>query len=71
MPTVAIRLSENESKALNRVVRLTERTKTYILREALRNYLREYVDYQIALDRLNDTTDEIISTKEMRKLLRV
>jgi len=70
MPTVAIRLSEGESKVLNRVVRLTERTKTYILREALHNYLREYVDYQIALDRLNDTTDEIISTKEMRNLLR-
>jgi predicted DNA-binding protein len=70
MPTVAIRLSESESKVLNRVVRLTERTKTYILREALHNYLREYVDYQIALDRLNDTTDEIISAKEMRNLLR-
>ncbi|MBA7465780.1 hypothetical protein ES707_00952 [subsurface metagenome] len=69
MPTVAIRLSKDESKALNTVVRLTERTKTYILREALHNYLKEYADYQIALDRLNDKSDEIVSTKEMRKLI--
>jgi len=69
MPTVAIRLSDQEFKVLNSITRVTERTKTYILKEALRNYLREYVDYQIALDRLNDVRDEIISTKEMRKLL--
>jgi len=69
MPTVAIRLSKDESKALNTIVRLTERTKTYILREALNNYLKEYVDYQIALDRLNDKDDAIIFTKEMRKLI--
>jgi len=69
MPTIAVRLSKGESKALNSVVRLTERTKTYILREALRSYLKEYVDYQIALDRLNDKDDAIISTKEMRKLI--
>jgi len=69
MPTVAIRLSKDEAKALNTIVRLTERTKTYILREALNNYLKEYADYQIALDRLNDKSDEIISTKEMRKLI--
>jgi len=69
MPTVTIRLSDQEFKVLNSITRVTERTKTYILKEALRNYLREYVDYQIALDRLNDVRDKIISTKEMRKLL--
>jgi len=69
MPTIAIRLSKDESKVLNSVARLTERTKTYILKEALHNYLRNYIDYQIALDRLNDRSDEIISTKEMRKLI--
>lgn len=69
MLTVAIKLSKNESKALNAIVLLTEKTKTYILREALHNYLKEYFDYQIALDRLNDKSDEIISTKELRKLI--
>jgi len=68
MPTVTIRLSKDESKALNIIVRLTKRTKTYILREALHNYLKKYADYQIALGRLNDKDDAIISTKEMRKL---
>ena len=69
MPTITMRLSNEESKILNSITRVTERTKTYILREALHNYLKEYVDYQIALDRLNDVSDEIISSKEMRKLL--
>ncbi len=46
-----------------------ERSKTFIIRKAIESYLQEYVDYLIALDRLRDKDDEIISSDEMRERL--
>ena len=37
--------------------------------KAIEEYLDDQVDYQIALERLNDKNDPIISAKEMKKLL--
>jgi len=69
MPMIALRISEEELNALDSVAQTTERTRTYILKKALYSYLEEYVDYQIALDRLNDKDDPIISSEEMRRLI--
>jgi len=44
-----------------------QRPKSFIIRKALEIYMNDYVDYQIALDRLNDKDDKIISSKEMRR----
>ncbi|PIU51123.1 DNA-binding protein [Candidatus Desantisbacteria bacterium CG07_land_8_20_14_0_80_39_15] len=44
-----------------------QRPKSFIIRKALEIYINDYVDYQIALDRLNDKDDKIISSKEMRR----
>ena len=57
------------AKALDAITRETERPKTFILKKALESYLEEYADYQIALDRLTDKNDLIISSKELRKAL--
>ena len=40
-----------------------------MIKKALENYLNEYADYQIALDRLNDKDDEIITSKDLRLTL--
>ena len=40
-----------------------------MIRKAIEEYLREYADYLIALERLNDKDDAIISDAEMRELL--
>jgi 1,4-dihydroxy-2-naphthoate octaprenyltransferase len=37
--------------------------------EALKNYFSEYYDYQVAKDRFEDASDEIITSQEMRKHL--
>ena len=56
-------------RELEKVANLLERPKTYIVRKALEAYLEEYSDYLIALERLRDKDDLIISSKELREHL--
>lgn len=67
--TLSVRLPDNIANSLNRLCKKMERPKTFIIKKALKNYLTEYADYQIALDRLNDKDDEIISSKDLRSSL--
>jgi len=67
--TLSVRLPDNIANPLNRLCKKMERPKTFIIKKALENYLTEYADYQIALDRLNDKDDKIISSKDLRKNL--
>jgi len=69
--TISIRLPEGIAEQLEEIAHSIERTKTYLIRKAIKQYLEEYADYQIALDRLNDANDEIISGKEVRKHLEI
>ncbi|MCI0340593.1 MAG: hypothetical protein L0216_05505 [Planctomycetales bacterium] len=48
---------------------LTDRPKSSLIRKALEAYLEDYADYQIALDRLRDKDDPVISGAEMRRRL--
>jgi predicted DNA-binding protein len=47
----------------------TERSRTFLISEAIRTYLDEYGDYRIALDRLLDKNDDIIAGSELRSRL--
>lgn len=67
MSTVSVRLPDGLEKALESIIKETERSKTFIIRKALETYIEEYADYQIALDRLTDKNDRIISSKELKK----
>jgi predicted DNA-binding protein len=69
--TISLRLPENLNNELEKICGETERTKTFIIQKALSYYLNDYLDYQIALDRLNDKDDRILSLKEFRKRLNV
>ncbi|MCK5773087.1 MAG: ribbon-helix-helix protein, CopG family [Thermoplasmata archaeon] len=66
---VTMRLPEEISSELNELARVLDRSKTYILRKALEEYLDEYEDYLIAMERWNDKNDEIIDGKELRDSL--
>jgi RHH-type rel operon transcriptional repressor/antitoxin RelB len=66
---VSLRLPEDTAKALDEVARATERSRTYIILKALERYLSEHADYQVALDRLHDKDDPVISTGELRRRL--
>ncbi len=45
-----------------------DRPKAYIVNKALREYLEEYEDYLIALHRLNDKDDRLVSAEELNRL---
>ncbi|MEX0879145.1 MAG: ribbon-helix-helix domain-containing protein [Thermoanaerobaculia bacterium] len=64
--SVSIRLPDNTAKALEELARATDRPKTYFIEKALESYLAEYADYQVALDRLRDKDDPIVSSAELR-----
>ena len=68
--SASVRLSDRTAKALERLARLTDRPKTYFIEKALESYLAEYADYQVALDRLRDKDDPVISSSELKKRLR-
>lgn len=48
---------------------MTERSKTFLIRKALENYLEEYADYRVALERLRDKDDMIRAGRAIRKSL--
>jgi RHH-type rel operon transcriptional repressor/antitoxin RelB len=66
---VSVRLPADLAKRLDGVARETERPRSYIVQKALESYLEDYADLQIALDRLHDKTDKVVSGKELRRSL--
>jgi len=64
---VSVRLTDRTAKALNELAKATDRPRTYLIEKALESYLAEYADYQIALDRLRDKDDRVISAADLRK----
>lgn len=66
---ISIRLDENVLKELEALSKATERSRTFLISEAIKTYLAEYSDYRVALDRLLDKDDELISGSELRRRL--
>ena len=59
---------------VNRLVSLakaTHRSETFYVTDALKHYLEDYADAQIAKDRFNDPKSRILSGAEMRSKLGV
>ncbi len=67
--SISLRLPDEIAKALDDVAKATDRRRSYIITKALKTYLEQYADYLVALDRLHDKDDEIISGEELRKRL--
>ena len=66
---ISVRLPKNLANQLDGIAKETERPRSFIIQKALEFYIEDYADLQIALDRLHDKSDEVISAKEMRKSL--
>ncbi len=69
--SVSIRISDDLIKKLNDLAKETERSRSFLIQKALEAYLDELADLQIALDRMHDAADSIISIDDMRKELEV
>lgn len=66
---ISVRISDNIAAKLSEIAKETERPKSFHVQKALEAYLAELADLQVALDRLHDTSDPVISAEEMRKEL--
>ena len=66
---MSLRLPENLARALDGLADATDRPKSYLVRKAIEAYLAEHADYQVALDRLRDKDDRIISGAALRNSL--
>jgi RHH-type rel operon transcriptional repressor/antitoxin RelB len=66
---ISVRLPKTLAGRLDSIAKETERPRSYIIQKALESYIEDYADLQVALDRLHDKTDPIISGKELRKSL--
>jgi RHH-type rel operon transcriptional repressor/antitoxin RelB len=68
---ISVRLPEKLASYLDNISKETERSRSFIIQKALESYIEDYAELQIALDRLHDKGDEIVSSKEMRKSLAI
>lgn len=66
---ISVRLPKELADRLDHIAEETERPRSYIIQKALESYIEDYADLQIALDRLLDKTDPVVSGKELRKSL--
>jgi RHH-type transcriptional regulator, rel operon repressor / antitoxin RelB len=66
---ISVRLPEALADQLDAIAKETERPRSFIIQKALESYIEDFADLQIALDRLHDKSDAIISGKELRKSL--
>ena len=69
--SVSVRISNEIVKKLDELAEETERSRSFLIQKALEAYLEELADFQVALDRIRDVTDPIISLDEMREELDV
>jgi len=65
--SLSVRISEPLAKELDEVAKSTERSRSFHIQQALKSYLKEQADLQIALDRLQDSTDPVVSMEDMKK----
>jgi RHH-type rel operon transcriptional repressor/antitoxin RelB len=65
----SIRLPEELAKELDQIAAETERSRSFHARKAVETYVREFADLQIALDRLRDQSDPVVSGRDLKKSL--
>ena len=66
---ISVRIPKDLANQLDSIAKETERPRSFIIQKALESYIEDFADLQIALDRLHEKRDEIISSNEMRKSL--
>ncbi len=66
---ISVRIPDELALKLSEISEETERPKSFHIQKALEAYLVELADIQVAIDRLHDTSDPVISIEDIRKEL--
>jgi len=67
--TLSIRLPDELAKQLDDIAKETERPRSFHVQKAIESYIEEFADLQIALDRLKNPQDVLVSSRDLRKSL--
>jgi RHH-type rel operon transcriptional repressor/antitoxin RelB len=68
-PSLTIRIPDDIAQRLDALAKSLDRPKSYIVKKAMESYLEEYSDYLIAVNRLHDKDDAVITSRELRERL--
>lgn len=66
---ISIRLPDVLAKEIDHIAEETERPRSFHIQKALESYIEDFADVQIALDRLRDQKDLVVSSRDLRKSL--
>lgn len=66
---LSVRLDAETEKKLEEVALNLDRSKDWVVREAIRHYAEEIADYEIALERLTDPDAKLIDHEEVKRAL--
>jgi RHH-type rel operon transcriptional repressor/antitoxin RelB len=66
---IGVRFDKKTEKRLNHIAKATHRTVSYYVRQAVQRYLDEEEDVLIALSRIEDKPDELLTTEQLWKRL--
>jgi RHH-type transcriptional regulator, rel operon repressor / antitoxin RelB len=66
---ITVRIPQELADQVDGIARETERSRSIIIQKALESYIEDYGDLQVALYRLRDKADTIVTSKEIRKSL--
>ena len=66
---ISVRLPDAIANKLGLVAKETERSRSFVVTKAVETYLNDFADLQVALDRLRDSSDPVVSSEDMRASL--
>jgi RHH-type rel operon transcriptional repressor/antitoxin RelB len=69
--SITVRLPDEIAEGLEALAKALDRPRSYLVKKAMEVYLSEYADYLLALERLQDKDDLVISSGELRKRLAI
>jgi len=68
---LSVRLDKELEEELNKLAKLTKRSKSFFIKEALREYLEDVKDVLEAQNRVNDSKRELLTLEFLKRELDV
>ena len=68
---ISVRLDRELEQKLEKISKITKRSKSFFIKEALREYLEDINDILEAKERISDPKRELISIDELKRELDV
>jgi predicted DNA-binding protein len=67
---ISISLDEEQIKKIDEICRVSERTKSWLVKKAIDNYLEDVEDLEIALERSLTAEKEYLTEAQLRKQIK-